>query len=220
MSFILARYKYPLTMDVLKALTVLFLASCVVCAIEPATIQGYVRDRNTGESRAGVKVELYSSDDHTNVVSSTETDDKGFYMMSVEAGRYYDVYLRVGDVNPNQRTPEIVSSGGSYAMNFNIVTESSYSDSVVEKYGFGIVVAVALLVLAIIVFDKLLSRRTHEPSVDEMKRERDEIKGMLDVAREKYHRREIDEESFREITRDEQQRLIQLEAKISKKEKV
>ena len=42
---------------------------------------------------------------------------------------------------------------------------------------------------------------------------------MITLTKAKFHRREIDEESFREITRDQQEKLIELESEIKELEK-
>ncbi len=51
-------------------------------------------------------------------------------------------------------------------------------------------------------------------SVEDLTRQKEEIEKMLEIAKAKYHRRELDEESFREIVRDNQKRIIELELKI------
>ncbi|MFH0862888.1 MAG: hypothetical protein V1875_07670 [Candidatus Altiarchaeota archaeon] len=163
---------------------------------------------------AGVNVEVYTSKDHTNAVASSKTDQRGFYSVTVLPGEYYDVYLRLGDVNPNQRTTEPAEAGGLYTLNFNIASESSYNSSVVEKYGFVVVVAVAFLILAVILADQLFFRRARKPRLGDLERQRDQIKEMLELARVKYHHREMDEQSFREITRSQQEKLIEIESKI------
>ncbi|MFH0862768.1 MAG: hypothetical protein V1875_07050 [Candidatus Altiarchaeota archaeon] len=53
-----------------------------------------------------------------------------------------------------------------------------------------------------------------EKSVDVLAREKAELENMLAIAKSKYHRRELDEESFREIVRDNQKKIIELELKI------
>jgi uncharacterized membrane protein len=195
-------------------LFLLFLVAGACSAQGQATLQGFVRDGNTGNSMPGIKVDVYTSEDHINIVASTRTDEEGFYSVGVAPNKYYDVYLRVGDVSPNQRTNEDVEAGGVYTLNFNIAAESSYSSSVVEKYGFGIVVVVAVLILLIILIDQLILRRPKTPGLKELRRERDHLQEMIDLAKNKYHKREIDEESFREIIKDKQERLIELESKI------
>jgi len=195
------------------AFVLLLFVGC--CCGQQATLEGYVRDGNTGQSMPNVKVDVYASEDHINLAASTKTDDKGFYSAEVQPGRFYDVYLRIGDVNPNQRTSQAVEAGGVYTLNFNIAAESSYSSDVVEKYGFGVVIAVAGLILVIILVDQLfLRRKPKEPGLEELERRRQQTEEMVAITKVKYHRREIDEESFREITRDQQEKLIEIESRI------
>lgn len=200
---------------VLAVSAVMLVLASYAAAEGIATIEGYVRDSNSGNSIPGLRVDVYSSDDHGNIVAGARTDDNGFYSVNVSAGRYYDVYLRTDVGNPNQRTTEDVREGAVYPVNFNVAVESSYQNTIIDKYGIGIVIAVAVLVVLLIVYDQLSSRaKSKGPGLDEMRRERDQLQEMVNMAKAKYHRREIDEESFREITRDQQERLIELESKI------
>ncbi len=187
-------------------------------AAQHATVEGYVRDAKSGTSITGVNVAVYRSGDYGTTVALTETDSRGYYSVAVQPGSYYDVYLRMGGSNPNQRTSEAVSAGAVYTLNFNIASESAYGGEVVEKYGFGVVVAVALLILFIILVDQLFLRRSRKPGVKDLKGERDRLQKMLELTKSKYHRRELDEESFREITREHQQKLIELESQIKELE--
>jgi len=183
-------------------------------AAEETILQGYVVDGSTGRSMADVKVEVYTSEDHTNVVASSKTDPKGFYSVTVPPGGYYDVYLRLGVVNPNQRTTEPVEAGGLYTLNFNIASESAYSSPVVEKYGFAVVVVVAFIILAVIFADQLFFRRARKPKLGDLERQRDQIRERIELTRAKYHHREMDEQSFREITKSQQEKLIEIESNI------
>gem|GEM_PF-5106068 len=49
--------------------------------------------------------------------------------------------------------------------------------------------------------------------------EKSNIEEMIRIAKTKYHKRKLDEESFREIIRDHQKKLIEIEAKINQIEK-
>jgi uncharacterized membrane protein len=194
---------------------ILFMSA--VCLSEPdyATISGYVRDAKTGASIRNVRVEIFPSSDHSSPTFSTQTDERGYYVARVTPGDYYDIYLRMGDLNPSQRTTTSAEGGSSYTVNFNIVTESNYQNTVVERYGIGLALAVAVVVLMVIVFDRLVALRgSRAPSIDELRRQRDALIETIGLARGKYHKREIDEESFREITREEQMKLLELESKI------
>ncbi len=203
-------------MRLVLAVSVVVLLSASYAAAEgTATIEGYVRDSNSGNSIPGLRVDVYSADDHGNIVGGGRTDGNGFYSVNVSAGRYYDVYLRTEVGNPNQRTTEDVREGAVYPVNFNVAVESSYQNTIIDKYGIGIVIAVALLVVILIVYDQVSSRKkSRGPDLGELRRERDQLREMVNMAKAKYHRREIDEESFREITRDQQERLIELESRI------
>lgn len=180
-----------------------------------ATIEGAVQDAKTGQSIPGVTVDIYSSEDHSSPLHTLTTDEKGYYSVNVQTGRFYDVYLRVGETNPNQRTPEPVKQNGVYTINFQISTESSYADSVVEKYGFGIVLLAAGLLFLVILIDQAASMRKNKgPTSKDLLREKQALQEMIELTRQKYHRREIDDESYREITRDQQKKLIELESRI------
>ena len=49
----------------------------------------------------------------------------------------------------------------------------------------------------------------------ELKDNKKRIEYLIKLAESKYHRRKLDEESFREIVRDQQKKLMEIEAKIS-----
>ncbi len=79
------------------------------------------------------------------------------------------------------------------------------------------VLAVVLTAAAVL----FLSRRRssgvsvgEQESADELGRRKRELEEMMAIARAKYHRRELDEESFREIIRDNQMKVIELELKL------
>jgi hypothetical protein len=197
-------------------LLVLLLAASCAAQEQYATLQGYVKDSKTGRSLADVRVDVYRSDDHGNVLTSAKTDERGFYSMQAPPGAYYDVYLRMGDVNPNQRTGEPAAARGVYTLNFNIASESNYQQSIVEGYGPQLAAAAGALILLAIVADQILSRRRRprEPGAEDLKRQRQQIEEMMALAKGKFHRREIDEESYREITRNQQERLLELETRL------
>jgi len=180
-----------------------------------SVIQGYVTDLKTGASIQSVKVEVFDSQDHSKPQVSAVTDQKGFYSVEVPVGSYYDVYLVSGEARPNQRTTEAVRAGVVYTVNFKIDSESDYSATIVEKYGIELAAgAAAVFLLAVAADQLLLRRRPKAPGLKELKDERDRILQMLEMAKTKYHRREMDEDSLRQITKDKQERLIELESKI------
>ncbi|MBN2014857.1 MAG: hypothetical protein JW778_06720 [Candidatus Altiarchaeota archaeon] len=79
--------------------------------------------------------------------------------------------------------------------------------------------AVVILILALVFF--FFSRRKSKgPVIDyelQIKRllgEKKTIEEMLELAKTKYHRRKLDEESFKEIVKENQKRLIEVETRI------
>lgn len=58
-----------------------------------------------------------------------------------------------------------------------------------------------------------------EAELKKLMDEKKELEELISLAQKKYHKRKIDEESFREIVRDHQKKLIEVESKISKIEK-
>ncbi|MCX6695577.1 MAG: hypothetical protein NTU61_04715 [Candidatus Altiarchaeota archaeon] len=78
-------------------------------------------------------------------------------------------------------------------------------------------VAVVVFIMAILIRSKkeiIVVEKEKPKSVRELLREKEEIEKMIDMARSKYHKRELDEESFREIIRDNQKKVIELELRI------
>ncbi|MCX6695124.1 MAG: carboxypeptidase-like regulatory domain-containing protein [Candidatus Altiarchaeota archaeon] len=215
--------------SIFLTLAILFFMGTQAIAVENAKIEGYVKDGKTGTPYKDVNIEVYQSDDHSAPVGSVKTDAKGYYSLPVQPGKYYDIYVRTGDVNPTQRTNSATIEGGVYTLNFDLYAESTYSNVVVEKYGFWIVVVVSFIVLAVILFDMVFRRGKKEEyksthlesatveqpaeSLDKLAKEKAEIESMIELSRSKYHKREIDEESFREIVRDQQKKLIEIEAR-------
>jgi len=55
--------------------------------------------------------------------------------------------------------------------------------------------------------------------LDKLQKEKRDIEELIELAKKKYHSRKLDEESFREIVRDHQKKLIEIESKISNMEK-
>jgi uncharacterized membrane protein len=197
------------------ALAAMLLIAYCSAQSESAIIRGHVLDPNTGWPFANLTVDVFASDDHSSPVATVETDGKGLYAVTVPPGKYYDIYVRTGKENPTQRTVSIVGKNTESVIDFNIDERVVYQSSFVDTYGQELVVGLAALMLLMIVVDQFfLHRKPNAPGLPELKAERDRIQEMLNVARGKYHKREIDEESFREITRDQQGKLIELESKI------
>jgi hypothetical protein len=86
---------------------------------------------------------------------------------------------------------------------------------------FMIVIAVLVFAVLAVLFFALRSRRSkpeavegREYTLEELVQRKKEIEEMTAIAKAKYHRRELDEESFREIVRDNQKKIIQLEIRM------
>lgn len=58
-----------------------------------------------------------------------------------------------------------------------------------------------------------------EAKLAELEDKKNEIQGLIELSRKKYHQRILDEQSFREITKDYKRRLIEVESEINKFEK-
>ncbi len=81
----------------------------------------------------------------------------------------------------------------------------------------GILVVILLFFLFIGIFFRIKKKRISGEKCTELvglENERNRIKDMMRMTKIKYHKREIDEESFREIIRDYEKRLIEVEEKI------
>ncbi|MFH0861351.1 MAG: hypothetical protein V1921_09135 [Candidatus Altiarchaeota archaeon] len=59
---------------------------------------------------------------------------------------------------------------------------------------------------------------TESTHLTELRNKRKEIENMIELSKQKYHRRLLDEQSFREIVKDYQKKLIELESEISQLE--
>jgi hypothetical protein len=81
-----------------------------------------------------------------------------------------------------------------------------------------VMIVAAVITIPFAFYRKKLSKRRKEKSLGKMRREKRKIQEMIKVAKTKYHRRELDGESFREIIRENQGKLIQLEAEIREME--
>lgn len=55
--------------------------------------------------------------------------------------------------------------------------------------------------------------------LDQLKKQRDEIEDMIKVAKVKYYKRALDEDTYKDIVTENQRKLIQIEARIEKVEK-
>jgi hypothetical protein len=222
----------------LICISLLLLSCSQISAESNATIYGFVTDQNTGEPFKEVKVEIFYSTDHSTPIATLTTDSKGFYNSTVPANRNYDIYVRLGKTNPMRAT--YVGEGYVQQVDFGISMKSSF-ESITEEGGFWIVVAVAVVILGIILVDQLYLRKKRvmreleverkrlegklegevegvEDELTTLKKERDRIEYMINLTKTKFHKRKLDEESFREIVRDYQKRLIEIETRIKELE--
>lgn len=192
-----------------------------------STIHGYVLDKDTRQPFVGAQIEVFSFTDNTKLVSKAYTDEKGHYNVSVPAGDTYDIYVRLGKVNPHESV--YVGEGYVQRVDFEVSMKSvSKGGDFIEDNSLHIVLAVAAIVLAVILFDQIRIRgkrkrkqlekekTTKEKSseLEKLIKKRAEMEEMIALTKNKYHRREIDDQSFREIMRDYQKKLIEVEAKI------
>jgi 5-hydroxyisourate hydrolase-like protein (transthyretin family) len=223
----------------LICISLLILSCSQITAESNATIYGFVTDQNTGEPFKEVKVEIFYSTDHSTPIATLTTDSKGFYNTTVSENRNYDIYVRLGKTNPMQTT--YVGEGYVQQVDFKIGMKSVGGENITEEGGFWIVVAVAVVILGVILVDQLYLRKKRvmreleverkrleekledkiEGSEDELttlKKERDRIDYMINLTKTKFHKRKLDEESFREIVRDYQKRLIEIETRIKELE--
>lgn len=223
----------------LVAILLLFLSPLGACQDDQAFIEGTVLDANTGAPLADVQIDIYPADDHSTATASTATNQAGRYNATVPAGPNYDIYVRFGADHPRQQTGA-TSPNGQYIRNFEISQAATSTTQDVEKYGFWLVVAVAGLIVFLILVDQLVLRKkrvmselererlmleqqiaSHAGQADELtelaglEKEKHKIEYMINTTRTKYHRNQIDEETFREIVRDYQKQLIEVEAKIA-----
>jgi len=210
-----------------------------ICIASAVPVQGHVRDQDTGRPMKGIVVEIYDTNNPAKPVANSTTDESGYYKFDVEPNRNYDIYVRLGKVNPSKTI--YVGTGGAI-QDFRLSTKGNWVE-ITEESGLWVVVVVAIFIILFIIFDQLylkkrrmlkaLEKETSElekkldkdvvegetNELDSLKKERDRLKYMINRTKIKYHKREIDEESFREIVRDYQKKLIEVETKIEEIEK-
>ncbi len=213
-------------------LSLILLASSSSAASN-ATINGYVLDKETRQPFSGVRIEVFSFTDHENPVYASLTDSRGFYNASVPAGDTYDVYVRLEKGSLQQQ----VYVGEGYVQRVDFEVKLAQNTGFIEEVaGSGSlpVAAVALVILAVVVVDQLRIRRRRAirkqekqqaeiekdktPEIERLKKQRAEMDEMITLTKNKYHKREIDDQSFREIMRDYQKKMIELETKMREEE--
>ncbi len=80
---------------------------------------------------------------------------------------------------------------------------------------------VAILFILFFAWKRKTSTKTQADDVSEatelskLQDERKTLEEMIILAKKKYHKRKLDEESFREIVKDPQKKLIEIETKIN-----
>ncbi len=218
----------------------LLISACLHASAESnAAIYGYVTDKNTGKPYANTRVEIFYADDHSKPIATLTTDLKGYYNATVPADKNYDIYVRVGKKHPQQTV--YVGEGYVQQVDFEINMQSVGGGDITEEGGFWIVVAVAVIILGVVLLDQLYLRKRRvmrelemerqklekklgneiegvEDELTTLKKERDRIEYMINLTKTKFHKRKLDEESFREIVRDYQKKLIEIETRIKELE--
>lgn len=215
-------------------IVMLFLPGGVIAETK-ALIEGYVTDKDTGKPFVNVSAEVYPALDHSSPLASLYTDEKGYYNVSVPPGNY-DIYVRVGKTNPMQSV--YVQSGQIQSIDFKISMKSISEEQMTSSGMFWIQVIIAGLILVVILVDQLFFKKkrilsdleaersrieaelkkSEAGGLDELsrlKKDKNQLEYMINLTRTKYHQRSINEESFREIIRDYQEKLIEIEAKIA-----
>jgi len=83
-------------------------------------------------------------------------------------------------------------------------------------YLVAVAAAAAVAVILILRSRKRVTKAEpiEDENIEQLEKEKAELENMLAIAKSKYHKRELDEESFREIVRDNQKRIIEIELKI------
>jgi hypothetical protein len=203
-----------------------------------ATIYGYVKETGTGRPYENVRVDIFYADDHSKAVATLTTDGKGYYNTTVTGDMGYDIYVRVG--NRNFHRPIYIEGGSIKGVDFEITIKSVF-ESLTEEGGLWIVVVVAIIILGIILLDQIYLRKRRvmrelelerkkleerleievdgpEDELMKLKKDRDRIQYMINLTKTKFHKRKLDEESFREIVRDYQKRIIEIETRITELE--
>ncbi|MEA1924372.1 MAG: hypothetical protein U9M95_00725 [Candidatus Altiarchaeota archaeon] len=224
----------------MKKTVILFLVALLLAAAgaeQKATIYGYVLDEKTGTPLDKVVVEIFASDDPSKAIVSKYTDSKGFFNTSVEGNRNYEIYVRLGGKNPKQSV--YVTSGAMQEIKFIVSMERISEQNIIEQPYFLIFAVIAVLVIGVILFDEVYMRRrkisaletdkerlksridstVELDEVSALEKKRDRIELMIKMAQLKFHKRKLDDESFREIVRDKQKDLIEIEARLSELKK-
>ncbi|OYT53386.1 MAG: hypothetical protein B6U72_05990 [Candidatus Altiarchaeales archaeon ex4484_2] len=224
----------------MKKTIILFLVASLLAAAgaqQNAIIYGYVLDEKTGAPLDKVVVEIFASDDPSRAIVSRYTDSRGFFNASVQGNRNYEIYVRLGDKNPKQSV--YVTGGAIQEVRFVVSMETISEQNIIEQPYFLVFAVIAVLVIGVILFDEVYMRRrkisaletdkeklknriestVELDEVSTLEKKRDRIELMIKMAQLKFHKRKLDDESFREIVRDKQKDLIEIEARLSELKK-
>jgi len=210
------------------------LIASTACSASVAYVEGFVKDKDTGRPFENVVVEVFNTSSPNTPVASMVTDANGFYNVSVSKGNY-EIFVRVGSSNPRQSV--YVQSGEIQHIDFVIDKKSITGESITSNPMTLLQIGIAVLILLGILADQLFFRKRRVATglaaetariereiksagsgVDDLtglRNEKKQLEYMIDLTRTKYHQRAINEESFREIIRDYQEKLIEVEAKIA-----
>lgn len=103
--------------------------------------------------------------------------------------------------------------------NVSSLDSTKKTSSVAAGYGFRLLLpAVVILLLisaAAIYFSKRKKDIDYNSEISRLVKEKKRIEEMIELAKSKYHRRVLDEDSFREIVKENQKKLIEIEARIN-----
>jgi hypothetical protein len=224
--------------DAMFVITSLILVSALPAASaqSAAFLAGCVTNKDNGMPFNGTLVQVYDVAEPNNAVSSVYTDVKGCYNTSVKPGNY-NIYVRIGNTHPTQSV--YVQAGQIQQVDFRISMKSVLEEQLTSSNMFWIQVGIAGIILAVIVVDQLFFKKKRilgelaaertkleaEMKKDEgwgwygevnnLRKEKKQLEYMINLTRTKYHERSINEESYREIIRDYQEKLIEVEAKIA-----
>ena len=224
----------------MKKTIILFLVASLLAAAgaqQNAIIYGYVLDEKTGAPLDKVVVEIFASDDPSRAIVSRYTDSRGFFNASVQGNKNYEIYVRLGDKNPKQSV--YVTGGAIQEVRFVVSMETINEQNIIEQPYFLVFAVIAVLVIGVILFDEVYMRRrkisaletdkeklknriestVELDEVSTLEKKRDRIELMIKMAQLKFHKRKLDDESFREIVRDKQKDLIEIEARLSELKK-
>ena len=110
---------------------------------------------------------------------------------------------------------------------YGMLVEEPYSTLIIVVVIFVILTIIAVAVfllylytLVMYVHNNVIRRHQIEPidyelEIVQLQNRKRELEEMIKIATHKFHRRKLDDQSFREIVRDQQGKLIEIEAKIN-----